>query len=164
MSSVRECHKDLIQNVQIFHYFVLFYIETRRSLIRDYKCDHATLWRLLRWNRKDNFFPRIICECVDCDYYFDYYTSVDNFEDCKSKCKWSCRSEFAIRISLLFWLSTTVRCGHFSYNFNESSPFYGHCYLSYDCSDPQPAPGDWVSAPKVRKYLSENIGNGKYFL
>ena len=102
MSSVRECHKDLIQNVQIFHYFVLFYIETRRSLIRDYKCDHATLWRLLRWNRKDNFFPRIICECVDCDYYFDYYTSVDNFEDCKSKCKWSCRSEFAIRISLYF--------------------------------------------------------------
>ena len=29
---------------------------------------------------------------VDCDYYFDYYTSVDNVEDCKSKCKWSCRS------------------------------------------------------------------------
>ena len=48
--------------------------------------------------------------------------------------------------------STTVRCGHFSYNFNASSPFYGHCYLSYDCSDPQPAPGNWVSAPKVRKH------------
>ena len=43
------------------------------------------------------------------------------------------------------------RCGHFSFNFNESSPFHGHCYLSYACSDPQPAPGNWVSAPKVRK-------------
>ena len=51
---------------------------------------------------KITFSFELFCECLDCDYYFDYYTSVDSFEDCKSKCKWSCRSEFAISISLYF--------------------------------------------------------------
>ena len=44
-----------------------------------------------------------------------------------------------------------TRCGHYSYNVNQTSPYRGHCYLSYACSDPQPTPGTWVSGPKVRR-------------
>ena len=51
------------------------------------------------------------------------------------------------------------RCGHFSYNFNVTSPFFSHCYLSYDCADPQPAPGEWISAPKVRIKLTSTQHN-----
>merc|ERR1712210_179673 len=52
----------------------------------------------------------------DCDFYFDYHTAVSSLADCKLKCVRSCR------------------CQHFSYNYNQSSPFYQHCYLSYQCT------------------------------
>ena len=33
---------------------------------------------------------------TDCDYYFDYYTSVASVADCKAKCRLSCRSVMII--------------------------------------------------------------------
>ena len=48
------------------------------------------------------------------------------------------------------YLLFTMRCEHYSYNYNQSSPYYRHCYLSYHCTDPLPAIGNWISGPKVR--------------
>ena len=69
----------------------------------------------------------------DCNFYFDYFTNVSSIGECKSKCRSSCR------------------CGHYSFNYNTSGLFSGHCYLSYRCEDPLPSVGEWVSAPKVCK-------------
>ena len=81
----------------------------------------------------------------DCDFYFDYYTSssVRSLADCKRLCVASCR------------------CQHYSYNYNQSSPFYHHCYLSYHCADPQPAT-DWISGPKVRGQTSPHLVTDNY--
>ena len=38
---------------------------------------------------------------LDCDFYFDYYTSVDSVADCKSKCRLSCRQ---VQIKIFFLL------------------------------------------------------------
>ena len=69
--------------------------------------------------------------------------------DCKAKCRLSCRS--VIIIVPMIMITMMTRCGHYSYNVNQTSPYHRHCYLSYACSDPQPAPGTWVSGPKVRR-------------
>merc|ERR1719334_1412721 len=69
----------------------------------------------------------------DCNFYFEYFTNVSTISQCEAKCKSSCR------------------CGHYSFNFNTSGFYSGHCYLSYGCEDPLPSVGEWVSAPKVCK-------------
>ena len=79
----------------------------------------------------------------DCNFYFDYFTSIASLTSCMEKCKSSCR------------------CGHFSYNYNSSGPFFGHCYLSYSCQDPQSSRGEWVSGPKVCK--EHRLGNSTYY-
>eukprot|EP00090_Calanus_glacialis_P044844 TRINITY_DN80436_c0_g1_i1.p1 TRINITY_DN80436_c0_g1~~TRINITY_DN80436_c0_g1_i1.p1 ORF type:complete len:137 (+),score=33.23 TRINITY_DN80436_c0_g1_i1:47-412(+) len=81
----------------------------------------------------------------DCNYYFDYFTSVSSISDCKAKCKSSCR------------------CGHYSFNFNTSGLFSGHCYLSYSCEDPLPSIGEWVSGPKVCKEHMVGEENTYYY-
>ena len=94
----------------------------------------SSLWRILRSApRSEVTSGSLIRSFPDCDFYFDYYTSssVRSLADCKRLCVASCR------------------CQHYSYNYNQSSPFYHHCYLSYHCADPQPAT-DWISGPKVR--------------
>ena len=40
--------------------------------------------------------PAVTMWMTDCDYYFDYYTSVASVADCKAKCRLSCRSVMII--------------------------------------------------------------------
>ena len=42
---------------------------------------------------------------LDCDFYFDYYTSVDSVADCKSKCRLSCRQ---VQIKIFFLLKLNI--------------------------------------------------------
>ena len=83
-----------------------------------------------------NFLPPPQPPCggyYDCNFYFDYFTNISSLGECKAKCRSSCR------------------CGHYSFNYNTSGLFSGHCYLSYRCQDPLPSVGEWVSAPMVCK-------------
>ena len=78
----------------------------------------------------------------DCNFYFEYFTNIDTLSECMDKCKLSCR------------------CGHYSFNYNTSGEFAGHCYLSYTCDAPLPSVGEWVSGPKIckeHKLIGRNI-------